>query len=263
MMSALEKIGSETTGFARRVGYTSAVCGSLLGLLFRPSAWPRTTRNVLARQILFTGFEAIGFVSVLALLIGVSVVLQVQVWLTTLGQAAAVGPILVAVVIREAGPLLVNLLVIGRSGTAISSELSSMRVNGEIRVLESQGLDPLAYLLLPRAAGVAISIFCLTILFQAFSLAGGYLSGWMLGLPVGPPSVFADSVARAIAPVDVMNLLAKTFIPGFLTGVICSTEGLSVRGAVTEIPQAATRGVVRSVRALFISSVLISLVTYL
>ena len=259
----IENLGEAVLDHARKVVQTAAVGAEILRRAMRPSGWPRTTRNVLARQILFTGVDAVGIVALLGLLVGVSVVLQAQVWLSRLGQTAAVGPILAAVLIREMGPLLVNFIVIGRSGTAISSELSAMRVNGEIRVLEAQGLDPLAYLLVPRAIGVAASVFGLTILFVFVAFAGGYGSGWLMGAEVGPPGLFVQSIARAIQPVDIGNLLAKTLIPGFLTGIICSIEGLSVRGAATEIPQAATRGVVRSVRMLFVTSVLISLVTYL
>lgn len=258
-----EQLGARVLGSVRGTVHTAAVSAELLRRALRPSGWPRTTRNVLARQILFTGVDAVGIVALLGLLVGVSVVLQAQVWLSRLGQTAAVGPILAAVLIREMGPLLVNFIVIGRSGTAISSELSAMRVNGEIRVLEAQGLDPLAYLLLPRAVGMAASVFGLTVLFIFVAFAGGFGSGWLLGADVGPPALFVEGIARAVRPVDFGNLLAKTLIPGFLTGIICSIEGLSVRGAATEIPQAATRGVVRSVQVLFLSSVIISLVTYL
>jgi phospholipid/cholesterol/gamma-HCH transport system permease protein len=251
------------SGFVRRGLQAAAVAGELLVRVPRPSMWPRTTRDVLARQILFTGYDALPLVSILALLVGVSVVLQAHVWLTKLGQSAYVGPILVAVIVREAGPLLVNFIVIGRSGTAISSELSAMRVHGEIRLLESLGLPPLEYLLLPRAAGVAVSVFCLTVCFVLVSFVGGYFSGRLLGASMGPPSVFLSSVLAAVTPADLLNLAAKSLIPGFLTGMICSTEGLNVRGAATDIPQAATRGVVRSVRALFVTSVIVSLVTYL
>ncbi|MBP7275058.1 MAG: ABC transporter permease [Kiritimatiellae bacterium] len=263
MRQFTEQLGARFLGSVRGVVQTAAVSAELLRRAARPSGWPRTTRNVLARQILFTGVDAVGIVGLLGLLVGVSVVLQAQVWLSRLGQTAAVGPILAAVLIREMGPLLVNFIVIGRSGTAIASELSSMRVNGEIRVLEAQGLDPLAYLLVPRAIGVAASVFGLTILFVFVAFAGGYTSGWLMGAEVGQPALFVQSIARAVRPVDIGNLLAKTLIPGFLTGILCSIEGLSVRGAATEIPQAATRGVVHSVRMLFITSVLISLVTYL
>ena len=253
-------------GARARVGeflHVLSVVGTVLGGAFSLHGWPRTTRNVLARQVLFTGFDAVRFVAMLALLMGVSVVLQTQVGLTSLGQSGMIGPILVAVIIRELGPLLVNFLVIGRSGTAIASELATMRATGELRVLEAQGLDPLAYLMVPRGVGVALSVFCLTIIFIGAAFFSGYVSGRLLGANVGPASVFLQTVFGAIRPADVLNVLAKTLIPGFLTGIICSLEGLSVRGALTEIPQAATRGVIRSVYALFIVSVLVSLLTYL
>ncbi len=247
----------------RRHRYLVAVSSMVVALALRPRHWPRTVRAVLARQVLFTGIDAVGLIAILALIAGLSVVLQTQVWLTRFGQSALIGPILVAVIVREIGPVLVNFAVIGRSGTAIASELSTMRVQGEIRLLDALGLDAMTYLVLPRGIGVAISVFCLTVAFVLFSFVSGYLGGLLMGADVGLPGVFVNSVLKAITPADVCNLVAKTLIPGLLTGVICSTEGLSVRGALTEVPQAATRGVVRSVTALFFVSVLVSLVTYL
>ena len=138
-----------------------------------------------------------------------------------------------------------------------------MQVNGEIRVLDSQGLDPFPYLALPRAAGVAVSVFCLTILFVLVSFAIGYAAGVMMGAPMGTVAMFVEGVAKAILPADILNVVAKTLIPGLLTGIICTAEGLGVHRALTEIPKAASRGVVRSVAALFFVSVIVSLVTYL
>jgi phospholipid/cholesterol/gamma-HCH transport system permease protein len=261
-MNGLARLGVSIREGLRRHGHLAAVASAVLRLSVSPRRWPRTVRAILARQILFTGFEALRLVALVAVVMGVAVVLQTQVWLTKFGQSAFIGPILVAVIIRELGPLLVNFVVIGRSGTAISSELSSMRVAGEIRVLDSMGLDPLATLVLPRCIGVAVSVFCLAVLFVAVSFVSGYLAGLLLGANVGTPGLFADSVLRAIRPADIVNLSAKTLLPGVLTGAICCIEGLGVRGALTEIPQAASRGVVRSVAALFVVSILVSLLTY-
>jgi phospholipid/cholesterol/gamma-HCH transport system permease protein len=243
--------------------HLTAVAAAVTGASFRRGTFRRTVRNVLARQVLFTGFEAVRFVSLLAFLIGISVVIQAQVWLVRAGQAALLGPVLVMVFIREIGPLLVNFVVIGRSGTAIATELGNMNVSGEVRVLDSLGLDPFIYLVVPRVLGVVISVFCLTIIFIVVSFTSGYLSGVILGASTGSLRFFTRSVFGAIAPEDIFNLLAKTIIPGLLTGVICCTEGLGVSRAITEVPQAATRAVVRSVTALFISSVIISVFTYI
>lgn len=246
----------------RFIRHLAAVAAAVVTASFRRGTFRRTVRNVLARQVLFTGFEAVRFVSLLAFLVGISVVVQAQVWLVRAGQAALLGPVLVMVVIREIGPLMVNFVVIGRSGTAIAAELGNMNVSGEVRVLDSLGLDPFVYLVIPRVLGVMISIFCLTVLFVVVSFGSGYLSGVVLGASTGSWRFFVSSVFGAVAPEDIFNFLAKTIIPGLLTGVICCTEGLGVSRAITEVPQAATRAVVRSVTALFLTSAIISVFTY-
>ncbi|NQV33561.1 MAG: ABC transporter permease [Phycisphaeraceae bacterium] len=261
-MSFVRTLGRQTVHMMQREQHVTGVAATVVATACRTNCWSRPIRHVLARQILFTGVDAVRFVGMMALPVGLSVVLQTQVWLSRFGQSALIGPLLVAVIVREAAPLLVNFVVIGRSGTAIASELSTMRVAGEIRLLDGMGLDPLIYLVMPRVIGVAVSVFCLTILFIALSFVSGYVGGLVLGLEVGAPSVFVRSVFAAIQPADVLNVLAKTFIPGLLTGTICCIEGMSVRGAMTEVPQAATRGVMRSAAAMFIVLALVSMLTY-
>jgi len=262
-MNVWARLGAGCAGAIRRTIETAAVSAGLLALAAHRRRWPRTTRTVLGRQILFTGVDAIPFILAVSVAVGLTVVLQTKVWLGRVGQSAMAGPILVAVVVRELGPLLVNFVVIGRSGTAIASELASMRVAGEIEVLESQGLDPSAYLVLPRAVGMAISVAGLTVIFTVTSFVSGYLGGRLLGAPVGSGLIFMESVLDAISRADVVNLLAKSLLPGWLTAVECSIEGLSAESSVSEVPQATTRGVVRSVASLFLISILISVLTYL
>ncbi len=262
-MNVIAAIGKYAITRWRFLRYLAAVTWSIFVVCFKKGTFRRTVRDVLARQVLFTGFEAVRFISLLAFLIGISVVVQAQVWLPRAGQANLLGPVLVMVIVRELGPLLVNFVVIGRSGTAIATELGNMNVSGEVRVLDALGLDPFTYLVLPRVLGVAISVFCLTVIFIMVSFISGYLSGVLMGANPGPPYFFFKSVFKAVSPLDVLNLLAKTIIPGILTGVICCIEGLSVRMSITEVPQASTRAVVRSVTALFVTSVLVSVFTYI
>jgi len=240
-----------------------AVAVSVVWVAMFPRHWRRTVRNVLARQILFTGFQATRFVATVSLLVGVSVVIQAQVWTQALGQSALLGPMLVMVIFREVGPLLTNFIVIARSGTAMATEMASMRVMGETQVLDAQGIDPFIYLVMPRAIGAAVSVFCLTVIFIGVSVLGGFISGMLLGANTGGPWRFIESVFGALQPADVFNLLAKTLIPGLLMGTICCVEGVKIRGFATEVPQAASRAVVKSIMALFITSAVVSLLTYL
>ena len=262
-MSVLGHIGAGVLSRLGRAAHVTALVWAVVVQAVRPRTWTAPLRNVLARQILFTGLEATGFVAMIALIVGTLVVVQAQFWLMRLGQAAMVGPILTAVVVREVGPLLTNFVVIARSGTAISTELANMKVHGEIRTLDAMGVDPFVYLVVPRVLGVAASTFCLTIIFLGVTFIGGFLCLWAIELGDVDVGLFFGNIIGAIGVRDVFSLLAKSILPGMMTGAICCDEGMAVGAAATEVPIAATRGVMRSVAALFVTSLLISLMAYL
>ncbi|MFH0907732.1 MAG: ABC transporter permease [bacterium] len=262
-MNFVARLGAATREKWYGLRYVLAVAWTVLAVTAKWKYWSRTARTVLARQVLFTGYEAAKFVSLVAFLIGISIVVQSQVLLGSLGQTNLLGPVLVTVVIREVGPLLTNFIVIGRSGTAMATEMGGMKVNGEVHVLDSLGLDPFIHLVVPRVLGAAISVFCLTIVFIVVSFGSGFITGSLLGVNTSDFWMFSDGVFGAIKKSDVFNVLAKTFIPGLMTGSICCIEGLSVGVSFTEVPQAATRAVTRSTAALFITSVLVSVLTYI
>jgi phospholipid/cholesterol/gamma-HCH transport system permease protein len=256
-------VGSGALSYLARASYTLAVTLAVVRLALKPSTWRRTVRDALARQILFSAVEAAPFTVVMAFLVGIVVVVQAQLWLGRVGQSRLLGPVLVAVVLRELGPLLANMIVIGRSGNAIAAELGHMRLSGEVRVLDAQGLDPLVYLVVPRALATMTAVLCLTVVFIFVCLPSGYWFGWLLGARTGGFLGFLQSVARAIGPWDVFNVVAKSLVPGLLAGVICATEGLRVADTVTEVPRAIARAVQWSVVVLFFISALISMATYL
>lgn len=263
MSNWIASIGNTTL---TRLGAIVRQAGTLFAVVWKalqPRTWTPPFRNVVARQILFTGYEATGFVSLIALLSGVLAVVEAQIWLNKLGQTALIGPVLVTVLVRELGPLLTNFAVIARSGTAISTELANMQVNGEVRALDAMGLDPFIYLAMPRVIGVAVSVFCLSVVFCAVSLLGGFVCLWLMEGGGFSISLFFGNIIGALGPSDVFILLAKSILPGMLTGACCCEEGLSVGHTFSAVPIAAARGVIRSIAALFIISVLISVAAYL
>jgi phospholipid/cholesterol/gamma-HCH transport system permease protein len=257
-MSVLGSIGDATLQRWGRMRYTAAVTAGALRLAVQPASWTGPVRVLMAKQILFTGVDAVSLILFIGVLVGLTVVTQAQLWLVRFGQSDMLGPLLVAVLIRGAGPVLVNFIVIGRSGTAVVTELATMRVHGQIRLLDAQGLDPMIYLVMPRVLGVAVSTLCLTVLFVVGALGTGYLVGQLLGVGAGDPGLFLESVLRPIRMVDVFDFLAKSIVPGLLAGTICCVEGLSISGSATEVPQAATRAVVRSIAALLVVSAVVS-----
>ncbi len=225
----------------------------------RPSNWPCTVRNVLARQIYFTGIQALTIVAIMGLTVGISVVTQAGVWLSKVNQTDLFGPLISTVIIQNLGPLLVNFVVIGRSGTAIATELANMVINREVKLLDSQGIDPFVYLVAPRVLGTAIAVLSLTLVFIALALTGGYSFGVLFDIAAVRNVPFIQSVFSPIQPLDWLSFMAKTLIPSFATAAICCVEGLSAKPVITAVPQAGTRAVVRSMGTLFVISGLISL----
>ena len=262
-MSLLGWVGASALARLAGFRYVAAVACTGVGYSLLLHRWTRAMRSVLSRQILFTAIEAVPLLSLIACGMGFVVVMEAQLWLNRIGQTVLLGPLLVAVLIRELAPLLANFVVIGRSGTAITTELANMKVSGEVKSLDAQGLDPFTYLLLPRVAGVAFSVLCLTVLFVVVAMISGFYGSSVWGDGTSDPRIFMEQVLGAMKPVDILNVLAKTILPGWLTGTICCVEGLSVGAQMTDVPQAASRGVIRSVVSLFLISVVVSVLTYL
>jgi len=258
----IASMGGFATEQWRGVQYLAAVLGTTLFLSAQPRRWGRTVRGVFWHQVLLFGVESIRFILILAVLVGISIVVQLDVWTGKLGQSQKLGPLLVVVVARELGPLFANFVLIVRGGSAIATELGLMKAGGEVRVLEAQGIEPLPFLVMPRVIAMALSAFCLTVVFVLVAFGSGFGFGAAVGQTNPDASVFLNSVFKAVHPFDAIGLLVKCVLPALFTAVICSTAGLSVTGGVTEVPLAAKRALARSLGALFLVSAAVSVLTY-
>jgi len=261
-MGLLSNVGAALVDWLRQLMRLIAVLTTVAIMSTRPRHWARTVRNVLSRQILFTGVQAVPLIVGVAFVVGISIVMQAQVWLARVGQKQLLGPLLVVVLVREFAPVLANLVVIVRSASAVAAEMANMKLSGEVHLLDAQGLDPLVYLMMPRVVGMAICVLGLSLTFVVVSLTSGFVFGQLIGAPVRPHE-FADSVLGSIGLADILNLLSKSVIPGAITATICCMEGLNVGTAQTEIPRATSRGLERSVIAMFVIAAVVSVLTYL
>jgi phospholipid/cholesterol/gamma-HCH transport system permease protein len=133
-----------------------------------------------------------------------------------------------------------------------------MSVHHEVEVLDSQGVDPFVYLVVPRVIGVAVSVLCLTVLFVTVAVLGGWLFGVAFQVPALTGPRFVEGILVSLTPSDMIAFFAKAFVPGLVTGAVCCVYGLRVERVLTAVPQAGTRAVVAAVAALFVLSGLIS-----
>ena len=259
----LADVGNSVRSRWHELRYAAAVIGATLCTGFRPRYWTRAVRTAFSRQIMAIGIEPLWFVGALAVFVGISVVVQLSSWIGVAGQSQLLGPVLVTVVARELGPVLINLVVIVRSGSAMTTELGVLKIDGGVRALEAEGGDPFLQLIVPRVLGAAVSTFCLTIVFIFVAFASGYFFAASTGNGSRDLLLFVDTVSQAIQPKDVFNILAKSILPALFAGASCCIGGLGVGKSVTEIPLATQRALTRSVAGLFVISAVISLLTYL
>jgi phospholipid/cholesterol/gamma-HCH transport system permease protein len=243
--------------------HAAAVIGTVLYICVRPRYWVRTVRRAFVRQVVAIGIESVGLVCGVAVFVGITVVVQLTFWVEEAGQSQMLGPLLVAVVARELSPVLIGIMVIVRSGSAMATELGIMKISGRVHVLEAQGISPLIYLVMPRVLAAAVSTFCLTIVFILVAFASGYLFEATVGKGSRDLLLLADTVTRAIHSKDVLAILSKSILPGLYASVSCCISGLGVGGSLTEVPQATQRALVRSVAGLFVISTGVSLLTYI
>ncbi len=221
----------------------------------------RTVFTVVSAQIYFTGYQALPLISVLGLACGSIVILQASTSMNLLGGGAILGDVMVAVVVRELAPLLTALIVIARSGTAVSSEIGNMRVNREVEALEAMGIHPLSYVVFPRLMGGVISVLCLAVYFVMVACFGGYVvTSLMHNLSF---SFYLDILARAFSGADVGLFLLKNSFSGLIIFIIACHQGLMVSSAPHEVPQVTTKAVVNSVIYVVLFNMAVTILFYL
>ncbi|ASD63909.1 MlaE family ABC transporter permease [Bdellovibrio bacteriovorus] len=265
MTSLLAQIDSLGRSVTKNVEYTARVLLmvylSLRATVLDRAQGFRQIVGVISAQIYFTGWQALPLISVLALGTGSIILLQSLSNLSLLGGTQMIGNFLIVMIVREAGPLLVALVVIARSGTAVASEVGNMRANREIEALESMGINPLSFIVFPRVLGGIISVLGLAFYFNFIALIGGFLvTKFVQDLPL---AFYTDSLMRAFAKEDVLIFLLKNGFSGMIIFVVCCYQGLSVKRSPHEVPQVTTQAVVNSIIFVVVFNLIVTALFYL
>jgi phospholipid/cholesterol/gamma-HCH transport system permease protein len=215
--------------------------GSILAAGRLTAAGRDVALRIAVNQVRFTALHAVGLVTLLSGILSFLVISQATRELGRFGATDFVGTLIVVAIVRELGPLLTALIVAGRSGTAIAAELATNQVLGEVRALESMGIDPKQYLVLPRFVGSLVGVMA------------GYAAARFNGVS---GARYFDIVLASLRAKDVWLTVFKAIAFGAIVGIVPSYFGLSVRRAPTEIPIAASRAVVTAIVGIFLCSAL-------
>ncbi|MCX5917176.1 MAG: ABC transporter permease [Deltaproteobacteria bacterium] len=218
--------------------------------------------EITLRQVYFTAVQALKVVAVISLALGTVIIVQIGTQLSFLGGGIEfIVPILVLVLFRELGPLLTAIIVIGRSGTAIATELGNIVIAHELEAIEVMGINPVYFIVTPRIIGVTVAVICLTIIFITVGLLGGFWVSKLI-LPI-TFQAFLRELGVALTAHDLIFAFLKSLIFGLLIALTCTYYGLTVGYSLIEVPQAATRGVVSAMLFCFATNALLTVLFYL
>ena len=247
--SLLERMGRRVADFVRLSRALSAFALiSLSVMLTRRDAPRRVMRPLIRAQIRNAGVRLVPMVTLLGTALGLLVIAQTTALLTRLGAQQYVGTIMVTVVVRELGPLITAILVLARAGTASVVELGTLRALGEIRALESLGIDPIHYLVMPRMIGLAVAVFCLTVYLILTALVSGYLFVFLQGVPL-KPGTYLSQLGDALLWQDFALLGLKTLTFGTAIAVVNCYQGLARSLDLDDVAEVTARAVVQSLTA--------------
>jgi phospholipid/cholesterol/gamma-HCH transport system permease protein len=258
---ALQTVGKNTLGAYKQ---TFGLAQTLLGALaapFEPGEAARTVSSRLAiRQVFFTGFEALPLVSVIAIFVGATIIIQMQLMAAQL-PGEVIGRIIVTVVLRELAPLTTAIIIAGRSGTAIATEIGNMKANSEILALSSLGIDPLRFIVWPRLVGAVVSVLVLTVYFGMMAITSAYVMGVMMGASSFP--ALQAGFAESLLPEDLVLYLVKCGGLGLFVGWLSCHYGLEVGVSPTEVPQKASKAVIMTLLTCVIFNTMVTAAFYM
>jgi phospholipid/cholesterol/gamma-HCH transport system permease protein len=224
------------------VSFFGSVCTALGTVLIAP--W-RFRWTAFVHQIEHIALRGMPIIILISLLVGGIVAQQSVFQLQTFGSTAFVADLLGILVLRELAPLLSAVMIAGRSGSAFTAEIGSMKMREEIDALHTMGMNPVAILILPRLLGLVISLPILTFI----SAMAGLFGGGVVAVYYGGVSadVFLSRLQSSVGMNTFLVGLIKAPFMALVIGLISCLEGLKVAGSAESLGRHTTAAVVKSI----------------
>jgi phospholipid/cholesterol/gamma-HCH transport system permease protein len=184
-------------------------------------------------------------VALINFIVGCIVAQQGIFQLRRFGASAFAVDLIGILVLRELAVLLTSIMIAGRSGSAITAELGSMKMREEIDALRVMGLDPVEVLVVPRVLALIVALPLLTFLADMAAIFGGLVVSWSYGAM--SPEIFMSRLKDAIAMNTFLVGLIKAPFMALIIGIVSTLEGMTVEGSAESLGERVTASVVKSI----------------
>lgn len=222
------------------IGSLSYLAYGTIRELFRKPFYP----TLVIEQIFALGVKSLPLVAVCAISTGSVITMQFGFGLAKFGGKLYIPKIVALSIVRELGPVFTSLMIAGRVGAGIASEIGSMKVTQQIDAIRALGTSPLKRIIIPRIIALIIALPLLTIFANSIGIASAMLIGKTeLALD---PSFFFQKVIQTVKLTDYMVGIGKTFFFAFFVGLTGCYYGMGVSEGTRGVGIATTKSVVAS-----------------
>ena len=246
LMDVFADIGEAVVAAGKDFSNGISFLGEIVTAFIRVVVVPSRFRfPALTNQLEQIAFRGVPIIVLISFLVGCIVAQQGIFQLQRFGAQTFVVNLVGILVLRELGVLLTSIMVAGRSGSAFTAEIGSMKMREEIDALRVMGLDPIEVLIVPRVLALIIGLPILSFLSAMAGLAGAGLVAWIYGDI--PPDVFLVRLKSTIDFKTFMVGIIKAPFMALVIGVIASIEGMAVLGSAESLGRHVTSSVVKAI----------------
>jgi phospholipid/cholesterol/gamma-HCH transport system permease protein len=251
--SALARIGAGAAQLPVAVNKALDFTGACAVAVPKAVASPHSVDwHSLPRLLQDIGADGLVVIGAANLLVGLIIGLLGISQLGRFGAIAFVPELVVVAQFRELGPLVTAIVVAGRSGAGLASELATMKVSEEIDALRAMGFDPLRWLVVPRCIALVTVVPLLTWVGNALALTGGFLA--TIAVTDMPARAYLQSTAQAITFGHLMEGLVKSPFLALAIGLIACGQGLAAQGGAAAVGARTTRAVVLAILGVIVTN---------
>jgi phospholipid/cholesterol/gamma-HCH transport system permease protein len=245
-VARVNEIGRSAVNATEDISVFLQMLGALFLALAAVLRRPRSLRlTSLVYQLYKVGWQAIPIIVLITFLIGAIIAQQGIFHFRKFGADSYVVDMVGILVLRELGVLIVAIMVAGRSGSAYTAELGSMKMREEIDALSTMGLDPVEVLILPRIIALVCALPILSFVGSMAALYGGGLVAQFYG-GMGP-AIFIARLREAVSVTSFEVGIIKAPFMALAIGIVACSEGLRVKGSAESLGKQTTTSVVKSI----------------
>ncbi len=252
MLRFFEQAGRGAVQSLDEAGYAGSLVGESLFWTFFGRRWRQPVRlDTVLEQMKLGGIDALPITTMLAAAIGIMLAVQSLYTLKIFGAESFVHVGISLAITREFSPLIIGILMAGRSGSALAAKISTMTINQEVDALRAIGINPVRYLVAPSLIAMLIMLPMLTMWCNLVSMtAAGFYVSADTGISL---AAYALNTIDVLTPSDLLHGLGKSALFAMLIVIIGALNGSLVRGGSEGVGLATTRAVVHSSSAIIIT----------